>query len=201
MAWQVETGVAVVTPQELYARYQRGEQVELIDVRTPAEFSEVHAVLARSVPLDGLEPRAVMENRRGEVGSPLYVICRSGARSRKACERFRAAGFDNVVDVEGGTLAWEAAGLPVERAPRRVLPIDRQVRIATGTITAVGTLLGAFVHPLFLVLPFLCGVRAIHSGLTNCCLMSRILSWMPWNRASAGTPTDPNTGCCASGSG
>ena len=45
-----------VTPSELHALIASGQPVQLIDVRTPVEFREVHAVGARSVPLDRLGP-------------------------------------------------------------------------------------------------------------------------------------------------
>jgi len=85
--------------------------VGLIDVRTPAEYAEVHAAGARLIPLDVLDPKAVMADLNGSAGEPVYVLCKSGTRSAKAGERFRAAGFDNVFRVECGTQAWERAGL------------------------------------------------------------------------------------------
>ncbi|MCA9091078.1 MAG: sulfurtransferase, partial [Planctomycetaceae bacterium] len=50
-----------ITPQELKQLLDRGEQVEVIDVRTPVEFQEVHVTAARNVPLDQLKPAQVME--------------------------------------------------------------------------------------------------------------------------------------------
>jgi len=61
------------------------------------------------VPLDGLDPTEVMKARSGSNDDPLYVICRSGGRGRQACEKFLAAGYHNVVNVENGTLNWERA--------------------------------------------------------------------------------------------
>src|SRR5690242_20136559 len=110
--------VATITPEELWAKRERGEPIDLIDVRTPVEYREVHAEAARLVPLDTLDPAAVMRTRDGAGDRPLYTICRSGARGRQACETFLAAGFPNVVNVEGGTLDWERAGLPVVRGAK-----------------------------------------------------------------------------------
>ncbi len=59
--------------------------VEVIDVRTPMEFREVHAAIARNYPLDALDPAAIMR-RRAKQEQPLYIICRSGNRSGKACQ-------------------------------------------------------------------------------------------------------------------
>ena len=97
--------VRTITPTELGELCRRGQPIELIDVRTPAEYREVHAEFARSVPLDSLDPRAVMEARNGLGHEPLYTICRSGSRGRQACEKFLASGYANLVNVEGGTRA------------------------------------------------------------------------------------------------
>jgi rhodanese-related sulfurtransferase len=101
-----------ISPLELYDIVQQGRTVDLIDVRTPAEFQEVHADLAVSVPLDKLDPQSVAQNRKA-AALPLYLICRSGGRSQRACEQFIAAGYPDVVNVDGGTQAWLEANLPV----------------------------------------------------------------------------------------
>jgi rhodanese-related sulfurtransferase len=175
-------GVPTISPEELEGLRRQGRPVDLIDVRTPAEYREVHAEPARLVPLDGLDPKAVMEARGGPEDRPLYLICRSGARGRQACERFHAAGFTNAVNVEGGTLAWERAGLPVVRG-KRTVSLERQVRIAAGSLVVLGTVLGAFVHPGFLALPAFVGAGLIFAGVTDTCGMGMLLARMPWNRA------------------
>ena len=55
--------VKTISAQDLAARLSRGERIELIDVRTPAEYRELHAEIARLVPLDSLDARAVIESR------------------------------------------------------------------------------------------------------------------------------------------
>ena len=179
--------VATITPRELEVLRQRGCRVELIDVRTPLEYREVHAEPARLVSLDRLDPKAVMEARNGREDEPLYLICRSGSRGRQACELFRAAGYQNVVNVEGGTLDWERAGLPVVRGQKGI-SLERQVRIAAGTLVFVGTALGAFVHPGFLGVSAFVGAGLIFAGITDTCGMGLLLARMPWNRG-----TDSNT--------
>jgi rhodanese-related sulfurtransferase len=177
------TSVATITPRDLEAMCRTGIPVELIDVRTPVEYREVHAERARLVPLDGLDPAAVMGSRRGAVGDPIFVICRTGGRAREACEKFRGAGYTNVVSVDGGTLAWEKAGLPVIRDPR-VISLERQVRIAAGSLVVLGTALGAFVHPGFLGLAAFVGAGLVFAGITDTCGMAMLLARMPWNRSA-----------------
>ena len=58
----------------------------------------------------------------------------------KAAAKFASAGFENCVVVDGGTQAWADAGLPVERGEHTVLPLDRQVQVAIGSIVLAGVL-------------------------------------------------------------
>ena len=89
--------------------------IDLIDVRTPEEFNDIRAVQARNVPLDKLDPSAIMQSRTTSPDQPLYFICAVGGRSAWACEVMMAAGHENVINVAGGTQAWYLAGLPVEQ--------------------------------------------------------------------------------------
>jgi rhodanese-related sulfurtransferase len=178
--------VPTITPTELDALRRHGKPVELIDVRTAVEYAEVHAEIARLVPLDELAPRAIMEARNGRKGESLYVICRSGGRGRQACERFQAAGYANVFNVEGGTLAWEQAGLPVVRGKQGV-SLERQVRIAAGSLVLLCTALGAFIHPAFLGLAAFVGAGLVFAGVTDTCGMGLLLARMPWNRVAHAT--------------
>jgi rhodanese-related sulfurtransferase len=81
--------ISTISPDELAQRHNQGQKLDLIDVRTPVEFREVHVEFARNVPLDQLDPQAVMQARNGSAGEPLYLICRSGGRGQKACEKFQ----------------------------------------------------------------------------------------------------------------
>jgi rhodanese-related sulfurtransferase len=176
----VET-VATIAPLEVETRRNEGRVVRLLDVRTPVEFREVHAEPAVNVPLERFDPKAVAEQFNGVPGEPLYLICRSGSRGRQACERLIAAGQGNVVNVEGGTLAWEQAGLPVVRG-KKAMSLERQVRIAAGLLVLLGVLLGWLVHPAFAGLAAFVGAGLVFAGLTDTCGMALLLARMPWNQ-------------------
>lgn len=103
--------VATILPHELSAL----GDVEIIDVRSPEEFAQARAKGAVNHPLDDLDPKAIMEARE-DTTKPLYMICAVGMRSHFACQQFIAAGYDNVVNVEGGTELWLHQGLPAESA-------------------------------------------------------------------------------------
>jgi rhodanese-related sulfurtransferase len=160
----------------------------LIDVRTPVEFREVHVEFARNVPLDRLDPAATVQARTGSPDEPLYVICRSGGRGQKACEKLQAAGLTNVVNVEGGTTACVEAGLPVVRG-RKAISLERQVRIAAGLLVLLGVLLGWLAHPVLFGLSAFVGAGLVFAGITDFCGMGMLLARMPWNQCRGENPT------------
>lgn len=172
--------INTVTVQDLAKRNEQ-DHVEVIDVRTPVEFREVHAKIARNVPLDSLDPKSVMQARNGSADKTLYVICQSGNRSSKACQKFLDAGYTNVVSVEGGTKAWNEAGLPVVRG-KKAISLERQVRIAAGFLVLVGVVLGYWYNPIFLGLSAFVGAGLMFAGITDTCGMAMILARMPWNQ-------------------
>lgn len=172
-----------ITPRELYKLSEADGSVELIDVRTPLEFREVHANIARNVPLDILDPNELITQRNGSSGKPLYVICNSGNRSEKACKKFLACGFDGVVNVEGGTTAWVEANLPVKRG-KKAVSLERQVRIAAGFLVLLGVVLGFAVHPAFFGLSGFVGAGLMFAGITDTCAMGMMIARMPWNQVN-----------------
>jgi len=176
-----------ITPAELQQLLLAGTPGELLDVRTPGEFATAHVGGAKLVPLDDLDPSAVLRERgAGEV--PLYVLCQSGGRARKAIEKLERAGVGGCVLVEGGTQGWTDAGLPVVRGQSKVLPLMRQVQIVVGFISAAGALLALMVNPLFAIIPLVIGSGLLFAGLTGICGLALLLAKMPWNRvASCGT--------------
>jgi rhodanese-related sulfurtransferase len=173
--------VTTISPRELAELCKREGKSDLIDVRTPAEFREVHVEFARNVPLDRLDPAAELKLRGGSTEEPVYLICRSGSRGRQACEKFLAAGFTKVVNVEGGTLACVEAGLPIVRG-KKTISLERQVRIAAGSLVLLGALLSWLVHPAFIGLSAFIGAGLVFAGLTDTCGMGMMLARMPWNR-------------------
>ena len=172
--------ITTIHPKELAELRASRKSVELIDVRTPVEFQEVHIDFARNVPLDQLDPQALRSQRAGSASDPLYVICRSGGRGKQACEWLAAAGLD-VVNVEGGTQAWDASGLPVVRG-KQAVSLERQVRIAAGSLVLTGAVLALTIHPYFALLSGFVGAGLMFAGITDTCGMGMLLARMPWNR-------------------
>jgi rhodanese-related sulfurtransferase len=171
-----------ISPQELAQLHAGGEAVNLIDVRTPTEFREIHVPFAKNVPLDRLELSHVAAVCERPFGQPVYVICLSGARGAKACEKLSAAGL-KAVNIAGGTLAWAAADLPVVRG-KKAIALERQVRIAAGSLVVLGYALGYFVHPLGYALSAFIGAGLVLAAVMDTCGMAMVLARMPWNRVN-----------------
>ena len=98
--------MSTISAKALHELIAKNPATPLCDVREGFEYRAVHVEQARNMPLSSFDPNAVKSAFGGagtDAERPLYVICRSGARSAQACEKLRAAGFANVVNVEGGT--------------------------------------------------------------------------------------------------
>jgi rhodanese-related sulfurtransferase len=96
---------------DLKARLDAGDQLLVLDVRTPEEYAQDgHIAGSTLIPLQEL-PQRMGELEKGQA---IACFCRSGNRSRTACEQLAQAGFTNLVNVDGGIGAWTAAGYPLE---------------------------------------------------------------------------------------
>jgi rhodanese-related sulfurtransferase len=181
-----------ITPQLLHEKIAAGENPYLIDVRTRREYAQVHVPGAILAPLESLDVAGVRRQTSGSGDAPLYILCQSGTRAKQAIGRLQARGVSHCVLVEGGTAAWVRAGLPVERQAVSGMSLERQVRVAAGLLVFAGTVMGALVHPVILVLPAFVGAGLVFAGVSDKCGMALLLARMPWNRAA----TDSCCGTC-----
>lgn len=172
---------AVIRPPELARLLSEHPEVRLLDVRTPTEYETLHIRGAYNVPLDLLGEHGA--EIRTNVAEPVVLICQSGQRARKAEEALKAAGMPNLHVLDGGVNGWVAAGNPVVRRAER-LSLERQVRIAAGSLAALGGLLAVFINPLFALLPAFVGSGLVFAGVTNTCGMAMLLTRLPYNRVA-----------------
>jgi len=179
-----------ITPRQLHDRIQQGEKLHLLDVRTPAEHAEIHVPDVQLVPLDRLDATKLASMIGFAKDQPLYIFCRSGDRAKQAAEKLEKGGYTKCSVVEGGTVAWTEAGLPVDRGTSKVISLERQVRIGAGTIVLAGVLLAHFVNPAFIWLSGFVGAGLVFAGITDRCGMGMLIAKMPWNQRGGGT-------CCA----
>jgi rhodanese-related sulfurtransferase len=99
--------VDLKTAQELIAM----GDVQLIDVREPNEYREGHIPGVTLIPLNTLLDRPQDFLKRDNI----LFICAMGQRSALACEMAAALGFEQLYNLEGGTVGWAKAGLPIEK--------------------------------------------------------------------------------------
>ena len=178
-----------IDPVELKKLMDADFNGDFIDVRTPVEFDEVHAMLAQNRPMESIHATDLQGASQGDQAKPIYLICRSGNRSSKVCRQLREAGAQNVLNVKGGTDAWIAAGLPVVLGGK-AMSLVRQVRTAAGFLVLAGVGLSQFFNPYLCALSAFVGAGLMIAGLTNWCGMGLLLLKMPWNQR-------PGSGCQA----
>lgn len=82
---------------------------QIIDVRTPEEFSSDH--IDKAVNIDWLGDNFVASTKKLNKTKPIFVYCKSGARSQSAAQKLEKLGFTNIYQLQGGILKWDAAGL------------------------------------------------------------------------------------------
>jgi rhodanese-related sulfurtransferase len=104
------TEIPEISPEQALARLA---EFHVVDVRALHEFRGPLGRVREAT----LVPLPELERRAGELprGRPLLLVCRSGARSGKACEKLAALGIGPAVNLAGGMIAWHRAGLPVEQ--------------------------------------------------------------------------------------
>jgi len=102
--------VLLINPADVPALLQ-SKKIDFIDVRERDEFAAGRPAGSRNLPLSEIETWAPTLDK-----AATYVMtCRSGRRSGKAAERLLKLGVKQVSNLDGGILAWEKAGLKVEK--------------------------------------------------------------------------------------
>ena len=173
--------MTTIQPSELQDILQSDPAAQLLDVRTPTEHSQIHVPGVRLVPLDRLNASSLGWSKE----KPIYILCQSGGRAKQAAAQLEQGGFQKCCVVEGGTSAWAAAGLPVNRGKSHRISLERQVRIAAGLLVLSGVLLSQFVNPAFIWLSGFIGAGLIFAGTTDWCGMGMLIARMPWNQGDA----------------
>jgi rhodanese-related sulfurtransferase len=103
-----------IAPHALRAKLENnGADLQLLDVRTEAEFESGHIAHARNMPIHVLQRR--LAELGLDPGKPVIAICLSGHRSIPAYRLLKRAGFRTVYSLAGGMLAWRSSRLPLVR--------------------------------------------------------------------------------------
>ncbi|MFF9056721.1 rhodanese-like domain-containing protein [Streptomyces erythrochromogenes] len=167
-----------LTPAALHQLLENGNAPRMLDVRTPGEFRTSRIPGAHNVPLGILrEHRAeLLAHLDGDV----VLVCRSGGRAAQAEQALAEAGLANPRVLDGGMLAWEAAGAPVHRGEAR-WDLERQVRLVAGSLVLLTGVAGLFLPGVHLIGTAI-GAGLTFAALSNTCAMGMLLSKLPYNR-------------------
>jgi rhodanese-related sulfurtransferase len=96
--------VTKLTPAAFSEALKKVESPVIIDVRTPAEFDEGKIEGARNINV--YDPNFLESFAEYDKATPVYLYCRSGARSASAAAKLKALGFQTVYDLAGGYIGW-----------------------------------------------------------------------------------------------
>jgi rhodanese-related sulfurtransferase len=99
----------------LQEKIAAGEDIHLVDIRTPAEVAQAAIPDAVHLPMHLLPLRMTELPKDKEV----VLYCRSGARSYHACTYLVQQGFDNVINLRGGIIAWARHGFEIAQGGGR----------------------------------------------------------------------------------
>lgn len=105
-----QKNVKLTEPKEFHENVA-GNNIQLIDVRTPKEYKAGHLKNAQNIHLydNDFEQRIDKLDKN----KPVFVYCKVGGRSAEAVEIMQANGFKNITELKGGIDAWQEAGKPV----------------------------------------------------------------------------------------
>jgi rhodanese-related sulfurtransferase len=107
------TSVSVtVSAEDFQKKMSSLKDVQLLDVRTPEEYSEGHIKNSLNINVQGSSFEA--EVAKLDKKRPVMVYCRSGGRSASAQRMLIDMGFAEVINLDGGIRGWQSAGKPVE---------------------------------------------------------------------------------------
>jgi rhodanese-related sulfurtransferase len=158
---------------------RNNQQVMLVDVREPGEFANERIAGAIAHPLSTFNPAAI----KLQPDCQIILCCQSGRRSAQAAQKLFKSGFTEVTHLEGGLVAWKTAGYATQIDRNAPISLFRQVQIVAGSLVALGTVLGAFVSPWFLLLSGFVGGGLVFAGVSNTCAMGILLMKLPYNQS------------------
>lgn len=159
----------------------RLDDYTIIDVRTPGEYASGHLPGAHNIPLDHLHT-ALSALKAAAARGTLLMVCASGNRSTTACAELAAADIP-ASTLTGGTTAWTGEGHSLHRPDDAgaVWPMDRQVRLAAGSLVVLGLAAGTRWRPARWLSAAI-GTGLIFSAATNTCGMAAALAKLPHNK-------------------
>lgn len=172
-----------VTTAELKQLIAGDADTTLIDVRTGSEFETAHIPGSFHLPIETMKEHA---GRFADLDGDVILVCQSGNRASQAESALSSAGARGVRVLSGGIGSWIADGGEVRRGEEK-WAMDRQVRLAAGSLVLTGFALGRLVDRRLVGLSAAVGGGLVFSALSNTCAMGTALGRLPYNQ---GAPCD-----------
>lgn len=163
----------ISAPEFLQEIQNASEKFYILDVRTEVEYKKkkLAGVASDNVPLDEVpDVLDTIVNHCRDMRT--YILCKAGKRAEFAAADLEAAGAQNVVVIDGGTMALEALEAPFETG---ILNIERQYYILMGGMVMAGF------FPYLWLLPVFAGVSLLFRGITGQCGIVEMVRRLPWN--------------------
>jgi rhodanese-related sulfurtransferase len=173
--------ITSLTPDTLRRWVAEHQDLLVIDVRSAAEFEALHIRGSYNIPLPLLSEHS--DELAARLGSRVVLVCQSGVRAEQARQRLAKSGIDAAYALTGGVPGFAAAGGHVVKGKNR-WDLERQVRLAAGSLVVLGLAGGEFISPKLRILAGAIGAGLSFSAATNTCAMGKAISAMPWNQAA-----------------
>ena len=172
-----ENKIVEIEPKDLK------DDMLLIDIRTNQEHA--HLSLDRPhfhIPLEDIQIPKFLKDYQLTDDKTLYVMCRTGGRSKYFINQLEKAGFNNAINVKGGILRAKEQGLLMTEHKLFYWNIKSQTNFLIGASLFIGTILFLFVSTAFLLIPLTIGFLLILESITNKCFLESFVKSMPWNK-------------------
>ena len=173
--------LTALAPETLRSWVAEHEDLIVIDVRSAAEFESLHIRGSYNVPLPLLSEHT--DDLAARLGSRVVLVCQSGARAEQARQRLAGSGIDTAHVLTDGVPGFAAAGGEVVKGRDR-WDLERQVRLAAGSLVVLGLAGGKFISPKIRMVAGAIGTGLTFSAATNTCAMGQAISAMPWNKTA-----------------
>jgi len=168
----------MIAPKAASILADKDAQVRFLDVRSALEFSQAHIKDSINLPIDLLGDKI---NELSQAKQEYIVLCRTGNRSPMAADMLIQSGIQAVKVMDGGLSRWQKEKLPVIKGEGGI-SLERQVRIIAGSLVLCGIFLSWFIHPGFIGISIFICCGLIYAGVTDNCMMGKLLMKLPYNK-------------------
>ena len=171
-----------IHPNDLMS--QKTDTTCILDVRTSAEIHSAHLADCIHIPLHKLNVETLKKQieNTGKDANKIFLLCQAGRRAEMAADQLNGKIDAELIIIEGGVNAIKQANIPLQESARKTISLERQVRIAAGLLVLIGTILGAWVNPVYYGLAAFVGAGLTFAGITDTCAMGMLIARMPWNK-------------------